>query len=627
MTHNRLTAWQLAAGFAGFLLLAAAAGCEEGGDETLAIVETPEAAVVAADAPEAAAVDAGTIRVEEIPRGEAIGMVRTDKARYDPGEEVLFTADLPAVDQGVKLLARYKHLNRVVDKQWVEAEGPVVSWSWTPPPQDFAGYLAEVVVFQGEEATAQMNIAVDVSSDWTHFPRYGFLSDFGPMKEERIEALLDRLNRFHLNGIQFYDWQYKHHQPVRREGDGPADEWKDIANRPVAFRTVEAYIEEAHARNMAAMNYNLLFGAYEDAETDGADLAWGLYTEPLGERIDKHDLPASWASDILLMNPGNEEWRGYIFEEMQYAFDVLPFDGWHVDQLGSRGTRWDRRGVRIDLAKTYAPFLQHAKERLGGKTLVMNAVDQYGQGYIAGEAPVSFLYSEVWGTYPKYGDLKKIIDANRRMSGNRLNTVLAAYVNYQHAETPGMFNMPGVLLANAVIFASGGAHLELGEHMLSREYFPHDNLKMSAELERRLIAYYDFLVAYQNVLRGGLAEYRLEIESPDAAVSGEAEQGAVWAFGKRSAERDVIQLVNLLDAVTMDWNDGHGTQAAPTVRNGLRLVVKPSSPGAVKEVWAASPDVYGGSPVEAKFEVLDDGRLEIVVDRLEYWSMAVMEYE
>jgi dextranase len=57
--------------------------------------------------------------------------------------------------------------------------------------------------------------------------------------------------------------------------------------------------------------------------------------------------------------------------------------------------------------------------------------------------------------------------------------VFAAYLNYNKADNGGsgdkMMNTPGVLLTDAVMFALGGSHLELGDHMLSREYFrlPH----------------------------------------------------------------------------------------------------------------------------------------------------------
>ena len=41
------------------------------------------------------------------------------------------------------------------------------------------------------------------------------------------------------------------------------------------------------------------------------------------------------------------------------------------------------------------------------------------------------------------------------------------------------------------MFALGGSHLELGDHMLSREYFPAAPLAMSPQLREAIVHYYD----------------------------------------------------------------------------------------------------------------------------------------
>lgn len=48
----------------------------------------------------------------------------------------------------------------------------------------------------------------------------------------------------------------------------------------------------------------------------------------------------------------------------------------------------------------------------------------------------------------------------------------AAYMNYNKADNRGEFNTPGILLTDAVMFALGGSHLELGgDHMLCKSTF------------------------------------------------------------------------------------------------------------------------------------------------------------
>ena len=153
-------------------------------------------------------------------------------------------------------------------------------------------------------------------------------------------------------------------------------------------------------------------------------------------------------------------------------YKVYDFDGYQIDQVGNRDkTLYDYNGNEIDLPATFNPFINAMKAGDPGKRLVMNAVNQFGQEGIA-TAPVDFLYSEVWAPNEGYSDLARIIQDNNMFSNNTKQTVLTAYMDYNLAENPGYFNTPGVLLTDAVIFSFGGAHLELGEHMLGKEYFP-----------------------------------------------------------------------------------------------------------------------------------------------------------
>jgi len=568
--------------------------------------------------------DQPAIRPQEVKDMDAFGDAVTDKARYEPGERVKYALKLKeGIDEG-QIIVRYKHLDRLVEEEKIDWKGESeVRWEWEPPADDFTGYMTEIFFKQGKEIVDQTNIAVDVSSDWGKFPRYGYLADFMAMEQADREAVIERLNRFHINGIQFYDWQWKHHMPLKLESGKPAETWPDIANRQVSYETVKRYIDLAHEKNMKAMNYNLLFGAYEDAENDGVKMEWGLFRDPLGKNQDRHPLPDSWASDILLMDPSNPEWQQYLIQSEMEVFKHLPFDGWHVDQLGDRGPLWNKDGDSVNLAQTYAPFLQEAKKKLD-VDYVMNAVGQYGQAYIATQAPVKFLYTEVWGDHPHYRHLKEIIDQNAKYSKGKLNTVLAAYMNYDHANKPGEFNTPGVLLANAVIFASGGSHLELGENMLAKEYFPNRNLTIPEELEKRLVHYYDFLTAYQNLLRDGAQEIEAELSAASSiALSPTMEQGKVWVSVKRKDDKQIFHFVNFTDAVHMNWNDANATQAEPEQIEHVTIALKTDKKP--KKVWMASPDYYGGSPIAIEFEH-DGDTLEFALPKLKYWDMVVVDY-
>lgn len=547
--------------------------------------------------------------------------IETDKAMYNPGDKIHFT--ISGVNNPENFKVRYKHLGRVVSEKSISGS----SWSWTAPATDFKGYLAEVYAVEDETETIYSTIAVDVSSDWTKFPRYGFLSKFPEISDEEIKTVLDNLNRYHINGLQFYDWHNKHHQPLPVDNGTPAASWKDIINRDIYFATVEKYIEEAHNRNMSAMFYNLIYGAWHNADEDGVEEEWYIFKDQNHATKDFHPLSnPPFQSSIYLLDPSNDQWQNYLAGENQKVFQHLDFDGFHMDQLGDRGTRYTYDGAQINLSQTFNPFIESMRTANPNKKLALNAVNQYGQENIA-QSSSDFLYTEVWSPNDRYSDLANIIKLNNSYSNGTKKTVLAAYMNYDMADQQGYFNTPGVLMTNAVIFAFGGAHLELGEHMLGKEYFPNDNLSMKPDLKNALPNYYDFLVAYENLLRDGGTFNNVNITSLDGKLllgGWPTAPGNVGIVGKRVNDRQVIHLINFMDAESSYWRDNQGNQTVPGLVQHAQLAVKVEK--TVKNIWAASPDIIGGASRALDFKE-NDGRVSFTLPELKYWSMIVIEYE
>lgn len=197
----------------------------------------------------------------------------TDKARYAPGESVRFTC---SADPGKGLFVRYRHLAETVGEEPLTA----AAWTWNPPTGDFKGYLVEVVSRQSGRESVVASTAVDVSSDWTRFPRYGFLSAYGAIGLKEMRKVIENLNRHHINGLQFYDWLAAHHRPLAGSAERPAAEWPDLMNRPTYRLTTDNYLSEARARGMKTMFYDLCYGALENAEEEGVDASWYLFTDP-----------------------------------------------------------------------------------------------------------------------------------------------------------------------------------------------------------------------------------------------------------------------------------------------------------------------------------------------------------
>jgi dextranase len=178
-----------------------------------------------------------------------------------------------------------------------------------------------------------------------------------------------------------------------------------------------------------------------------------------------------------------------------------------------------------------------------------------------------------------------------------------------------------------VIFAFGGSHLELGEHMLAKEYFPNNNLQVSGQLRSALIAYYDFLVAYQNLLRDGGEINQPEVNSDNSQVnigSWPPEAGKIAVVGRLIESAQIINLINFNNVSSMLWRDTNGDQLEPVEVKNLYLKFKTSRQ--VEQVWIASPDLNFGLPQSVNFSSLPDG-VEIDVPYLKYWDMIVVEYQ
>lgn len=550
--------------------------------------------------------------------------ITTDKALYSPGQTVHFTAaEMPI---GAKI--RYRQGSTVVK----EENSGSTSWTWTPPSTDYTGYMVDIYTLDGNTETILGSIAVDVSSDWSRFPRYGFIATFDESKlnEGVIESDMAFLNRCHINGVQFQDWHNKHHWPLGGTRDNVLAVYKDIANRDIHTSVIKKYIETQHNYGMKSIFYNLCFGALDDAASDGVKETWYVFKNPSHGDKDYHDLPSSWKSNIYLLDPGNTEWQKYIADRNDDVYANFNFDGYQIDQLGNRGVRYDYNGNKINFPKAYSSFIDAMKQRHPDKRLVMNAVSSYGASMIAGSGKVDFCYNEVWGDEDKFSDLHNVIKANEQYSGNKLNTVFAAYMNYDLADrTTGYMNNPGVLLTDAVIFALGGAHLELGDHMLSREYFPASPLAMNDDLKDAMIRYYDFLTAYENLLRGSStsSEFIPEFSCENSSMgikfnSWPPKQGSVTAYGKTVGNAKVMHLLNFTNADNLSWRDLNGTRKAPSVKKNMPLKVKCPTP--VSKVWVATPDYHGGVPQSLAF-TQKDGIVTFTLPALNYWTMIVFE--
>ncbi len=545
----------------------------------------------------------------------------TDSCAYHPGStvQISFSNSLPS-----GLNVRYMHLGKVLLEHPLTAR----KWTWTVPNEDYKGYLVQVYK-PGDPEIIRGTIAIDVSSDWKRFPRYGFVATFGGDKTQNLTSSeMDWLNRCHINGVQFQDWHYKHHWPWGGDASGKElSTYKDIANRIVYTSSVKNYIDQQHKRGMKSIFYNLCFGALDDAEADGVKESWYLFKDASHKEKDFHDLPADWKSDIYLVDPSNTSWISYMKERNAEVYDHLDFDGFQIDQLGYRGERYNYRGSKVDLPTAYAKFIKGMKSAHPDKRLIMNSVADYGGEQMAKTGMIDMHYNELWEGESQFRDLYTYVTRNAQWTNDSIKTTFAAYMNYKCDNRD--FNTPGILLTDAVMFALGAAHLELGgDHMLCREYFPYSGCKISTELKKYITYYYDFLVAYENLLRdGGTLSTDAKFVPKDAngkysINAWEPKLGGITTIARVKDDCTVLHLLNFIKANSLSWRDVDGTMPAPQVVENLSLSLTMDAP--VRHVYVASPDRLGGAMQELVFKQ-EGSKLTFTVPSLTYWTMLVIK--
>ena len=571
----------------------------------------------------------------QIVKAEIIQDVYVDKARYAPGEQPELTVELASEeDASLTLQVRVTHLMKeifAVDSDVTLKAGETLTQkiTLTLPEEDFVGYGVEVYLQKDSTRIDWDMTAADVSSDWSRFPRYGYLTKYGEQSDEQVRATLERLNKHHITGLFYYDVLDRHDQPLAGTVADPDSGWKTLANHYASLSTVQRLIDYGHEYNMNSYMYNLIFGAYDGYGERGLDPRWGIFSDRNAQHQDYHgDFVDSWeAKRLYLFNPADTGWQDYYLKVTKDALQVFNYDGIQVDSLGSRGRRYDFYGNEVDLAKAYVPLLNRLGEELDTK-VIFNPVSGYGMSEMLKDVEYDIVYEEVWPhDGGSYSSLKNAVDYVRNRMDEDKGVVIAAYMNYK--KNDGAFNTAGVLLTNATLMASGASHLELGDTgMLKSEYYPGDTLRINDTLTAALRNYYSFSVAYQNYLRNSdftEVVQRTMVDDKKAAL--DASENRIWCFTKENEDCDqIVNFINLIGVETTDWVDNYGKQKSPELQQNV--TVKQYVKAAPSHVYLASPDSNEGIMTELAFEVGQDIQgtyITFTMPELKYWNMVIIK--
>ncbi len=531
---------------------------------------------------------------------------------FAPGETVSLVADIQtdsAADAVVHLSIFHLALNAATLTVPVSLTlgKQTIMLNWQPPAIAPRGYGAEAeLIDRGGNVLAVASTAFDVLDGWTQAPRYGFLTDFAPDRNN-IEATMHTLARLHVNGLQFYDWMYRHDQLLP-----PADEYRDPLNRSLSLATVRALIDSAHHYGIAALPYTAICAASPEFYQAHPD--WALFRAS-GQ-------PLEFADGFLIyMNPAEHSpWSRHLLDQFEATLRALNFDGIHIDQYGDPIAARDAAGNIVALEPAFLAFIDAAVERTkaarSNAAIVFNCVANWPIEAIAGSR-ADFMYIEAWKPRTLWRDLWWLIVKAQHLSNRPV--VLAAYVDPAREHN--------VCLADAIIFASGGYHIELGETggMLADPYFPKYG-QISDALMKVVRVYYDFAVRYANILALGTHDATLDwagrVTIDGVSTDLNQTRDIVWPIVREGDGFTCINLINLLGLASSEWTEALPT--GPTPLGPIAVRVRPDR--LVAKAWWASPDEGSLRARPASKEMRGD-ELMIDLPGLTSWTLIWLEWE
>lgn len=518
------------------------------------------------------------------------------KGTFLPGERVSFSLELvlgekppPGLELKISIWDDRERIGGATRSLKLDEGTHILLLDWDPP-SDLTGGLgaqAEIVHESGRCADERWS-AFDILKNWTDFPRYGFVSDFPPEPihpEEKVDALAGH----HVNGLQFYDWQYRHEHLVSHR-----ERYKDPLGRELSLETVRRYIDLAHAHGIAAMPYLAVYAAslpfWEEHQV------WALF--------DESGTPQQFEDFLGLMNPApDSRWMDHLREECGRIVEETDFDGFHIDQYGEPRSGFDARGNPVDLPGAFQAFIEGLKRDYPDRPVVFNAVKNWPIQPLA-DSSVDFIYIEVWPPDTGYLDLARIVREARQLSGNK-PVVIANYISAAHEAN--------VRLADAVVAASGGTRIEMGEgeRLLADPYFPKHE-KLSPDLKEALRRYHDFHVCYGDLLGPSVPRaYDREVNAP----------AGVWTVAGENEGRVWLSLVNLIGGEDWRWNEAHDP---PETRTDLTISLPVE--GEVRGVFWGSPDQETWRMRRIPWW-RKGAQLTFQVPQLVYWGLVVIELE
>lgn len=484
------------------------------------------------------------VRADNTPAPVAVTSLNTDKSRYSPNEHVALQAHIQntsAIDaHGTYKVtianplatsqSDYGYATTIATGNYDVSgkDGIDVHADWTADQEDYRGYIATVTLTDDTGKTLSTDTTgIDVSSDWTKFPRYAVLSNFtdtAQTGDDNVDLDTATLNKYHINASMYYDAYYRPQNPF------PTDRFKNWIGDDVNTQLVKTAIANQHRYGQTAMLYDMinattglpsdndsnmsntwLFGTQTKADrttlvsspagifrtsrkTLTSDTGYGKANtfdvkgeqqtfNMLGTYNDRADADHKIQS---YYNPYSADWQQYIGTAVRTALDKLGFDGWQGDTIGDQEkvVSYENRGTNngaFNVSAGYGTFANAMKRgAMKDKAFGINAVGGQGQRNLD-QSQADFQYNEIWpwdwddntapgntnSAHNTYSALARVVDNTMQQAKKSL--IVSAYM-YKNWANSGMmpahktFNDNAILLKDASIFSAGGDSLELTDN-------------------------------------------------------------------------------------------------------------------------------------------------------------------
>lgn len=408
----------------------------------------------------------------------------TDKSTHTPGTQATITAE--ASGDGTVHFS-VSHLGVEVASGDATVENGKATWPYTTPGDNNQGYLVTATGADGTHAET----ALDVSSSWTRFPRMGYLSHFKPTApaaadgNTTYESFLfhqpqDYINKlsqdYHINALQYYDWQYRHEQPVATgdlENQWPL--W--YANTYESKKTISDYVTDAKNANIGSLAYSMAYAANDGYDTNAIKDEWILRNDDgsywrrgLGNQwwVSTPEGTPKPENHMTMMNVNAQGWRDYITDQYVAQKDAFGFDGTHIDTLGQTMKK-DAAGNSVDLTDGLTALVNDTAAKTGTATGI-NLPDGAGTDKI-GPSSASYVYTELWDHNETNQQVATYLQGARNAAGNKPQIVAAYANNYDptqsgHPAVPTQ-DGPRIEAASDQASVSGGVHILSGDDSAS----------------------------------------------------------------------------------------------------------------------------------------------------------------